>query len=355
MNVALLAQAESAHTRRWASALSARGHVVRVFSNSLVGVAPSGMTVDFLPGSSSSAYFRNIFRARRLLKAFAPDIVHAHFATGYGLWGSCQSVAPLVVSVWGTDVEEAIARRFTVGPIVRRALKKARVVTAPSRFLLERTAAFEPSIRRRLRLIPFGVNLPDIPAEKTRGDSDAAVRIIFAKSFLPHYAPELTLAAFAAARKECPRLSLTMLGGGPMRGELEAQAAALGVASAVDFHGRVEPDESIRRIAASDIMVMPSRRESFGVAAVEAAACGVPVIATEIGGIPEVVADGESGILIPVDDCRALTRAILRLANDPDLATAMGKAGRAIVRERFDLNRNLDQLETLYREVVCAS
>jgi glycosyltransferase involved in cell wall biosynthesis len=355
MNIALLAQAESAHTRRWSLALAARGHTVRVFSNSQVGVAPAGMAVEFLPGSSRAAYFRNIFRLRRLLKSFAPDIVHAHFATGYGLWGSCQAVAPLIVSVWGTDIEDALAHRFTVAPIVRRVVKKARLITAPSRFLLERTALFEPSVRQRLRLVPFGVDITDISAKIIRTNADPTVRIIFAKSYLPHYAPDLVLEAFAAALKEYPHLTLTMLGGGPLRQELEARAAALGIAEMVAFHDRVDPEESVRRIAGSDIMVMPSRRESFGVAAVEAAACGVPVIATRIGGIPEVVEDGVSGILIPPDDCRGLAQAILRLAKDGNLRAAMGQAGRAIAKDRFDLNRNLDQLETLYREVLCAS
>ncbi|MDD4052692.1 MAG: glycosyltransferase, partial [candidate division Zixibacteria bacterium] len=106
MKIALLAQAGSTHTRRWSLALAARGHEVRVFSNNQIGVAPPGITTVFLPGSSRTAYFRNIFRVRRLLKSFAPDIVHAHFATGYGLWGSCQTAAPLVLSIWGTDVED---------------------------------------------------------------------------------------------------------------------------------------------------------------------------------------------------------------------------------------------------------
>ena len=140
-----------------------------------------------------------------------------------------------------------------------------------------------------------------------------------------------------------------------MRGALEAQAASLGITAAVTFHDRVEMDESFRRIGQSDIMVMPSRREAFGVAAVEAAACGVPVIATRVGGIPEIVEDGASGILIPPRDRESLTQAILRLATDSELRAAMGRAGRAIAEERFDLNRNLDQMEALYREVLSAS
>ncbi|NMC42636.1 MAG: glycosyltransferase family 4 protein [candidate division Zixibacteria bacterium] len=193
-----------------------------------------------------------------------------------------------------------------------------------------------------------------IPEGKAHDPSDPTVRIIFAKSYLSHYAPDLVLDAFAAAVKEYPHLTLTMLGGGPLRYRLETQAIALGIADMVAFHDRVDPEESLRLIAEADIMVMPSRRESFGVAAVEAAACGVPVIATNVGGIPEVVEDGVSGVLVPPDDCRALTNAILRLAIDRDLRIAMGRAGRAIAGQRFDLKDNLDQLEALYREALQA-
>jgi glycosyltransferase involved in cell wall biosynthesis len=355
VKIALLAQAGSAHTRRWSLALAARGHQVRILSHGQIGVAPPGITTIFLPGSSRAAYFLNIIRVRRLLKSFAPDVVHAHFATGYGLWGSCQTTAPLVLSIWGTDVEDALAHRLTVAPIVRRAFKKAGIITAPSRFLLDRAVLVEPSIRARMRLVPFGVNIPQARTERAGSRTDTTIKIIFAKAYLPDYAPDLVLEAFATAFREYPHLSLTMLGGGPLRDALETQAASLGITAAVTFHDRVEMDESIRRIGESDIMVMPSRREAFGVAAVEAAACGLPVIATKVGGIPEIVQDGTSGILISPDDRQALSQAILRLATDRELRVAMGQAGRKIAEERFDLNRNLNQMEALYREVLSAS
>jgi glycosyltransferase involved in cell wall biosynthesis len=355
VNIALLAQAGSAHIRRWSLALTRRGHHVRILSNDQLGDAPPDIPTDFLPGSSPAAYLRNIFRVRRMLESYAPDIVHAHFATGYGLWGSFQTAAPMVLSVWGTDVEDALAHRLTVGSVVRRAFRKARIITAPSRFLLDRAALVEPSIRDRLRLVPFGVEIPKIAIQKADVRSDENIQIIFVKILLPNYAPDLVLDAFAAAVREYPRLSLTMLGGGPMQRALETQAASLGVAAAVTFHDWVDLDESVRRIGRADMMVMPSYKEAFGVAAVEAAACGVPVIATRVGGIPEIVQDGVNGILIPPGDRAALTRAIVRLAADADLRAAMGRAGRNIAEERFDLERNLDQMEALYREVLAAS
>jgi len=355
VRIAFIADADSVHTVRWSRGLAARGHQVRVFSRGTTTRCPAPVETELFPGRSTLAYFSVIPRVRKGLHTFQPDIVHAHYATGYGLWASCQTIAPLVVSVWGTDIEDALAHRLMVAPIVRRALRKARAITAPSHFLLDRAAFFEPAVRTRMRLVPFGVEIPDVCAERTDPSSDMKIKIIFAKSYLPNYAPDLVLEAFAEALKEYPHLSLTMLGGGPLRRGLEAQAASLGITAAVTFHDRVEMNESIRHIGESDIMVMPSRRESFGVAAVEAAASGVPVIATRVGGIPEIVQDGISGILISPGDRHGLSGAILRLATDSELRAAMGRAGRKIAEERFDLNRNLDQMEALYQEVLCAS
>jgi L-malate glycosyltransferase len=349
MKIALLAQAGSAHTRRWSLALAARGHHVRIISNSQINVAPPGIITDFLPGSSPAAYFLNIFRVRRILKSFAPDVAHAHFATGYGLWGVVQNAAPLIVTVWGSDVEDALRGRFLVAPVVRRALTQARFVTAPSRFLADRAILFEKSIASKTEVVPFGVQIP--PAEEIAAGrkQDDLIRVIFAKPFLPTYAPEMVIEAFAGAYKLNQRLRLIMMGGGALKPKLIELARQLDIASVVQILGWTDPTEAVRLIGEADIMVMPSRHESFGVAAVEAAAWGVPVIATRVGGIPEIVRDGVNGVLIPAGDTAALTDALLRLGGNESLRKEMGEAGRTVAREKFDIEVCVTQMEKLYQ------
>ncbi len=352
MKIALLAQAGSAHTRRWSLALADRGHQVRILSNSQLGIAPPGILTDFLPGSSPAAYFYNIFRVRRLLKSFAPDVAHAHFATGYGLWGAVQNVAPLIVTVWGSDVEDALAGRFLVAPIVRRALAKARFVTATSRFLAERAVLFEKSIASKTEVIPFGVRIPSTEEIAAQKKGEDLIRVIFAKPFLPVYAPEMVLTAFAQAHGQNGRLRLTMMGGGALMPRLRDLARRLEVVSAVDIRDWTDPADAIRLIGGSDIMVMPSHHESFGVAAVEAAAWGVPVIATRVGGIPEIVQDGVNGLLIQAGDTAALTDALVNLGGDASLRKEMGEAGRAAAREKFDIDVCVARMEELYRSAA---
>lgn len=308
------------------------------------------VAVDILPGKTSLAYFRNIGRVKNIISRFSPDIVHAHYATGYGLWGYKQKTAPLILTVWGTDIADALAGKMIIAPIVRRALKKARFITSASIFMMEQTAGFEPSVKDRLVHIPFGIPLEsDVPLPDN--DSDT-VKLIFAKLFYPFYAPEMVLRAFAKALGRVPNIRLTMIGGGPLHDRLLKLTDELNLTHAVNICGLVEMSESSRLIRNSDIMLMPSEKESFGVAALEAAAAGVPVIATKVGGIPEIVEDKYNGILIAPGDEKALTAAIIQLAEDPIMRSRMGEAGRKIARERYDFEKCLDQMEGLYREVA---
>jgi glycosyltransferase involved in cell wall biosynthesis len=346
VKIAMLAASGSVHTARWSRGLISRGYEILLISNSASTQSPPDVPAQLLPGRSSLAYLRNIPSVRRVIKGFAPDIVHAHYATGYGLWGASQHVAPLVVSVWGTDVADALAGRFMVRSVVRRALHTAQAVTATSRFLMEQTIHLEPSVKNKIIHIPFGLPESDFIRHVDR--SDGGVQIIFAKRYTQTYGPDIALRAFAAAYKKNPHICLLMLGGGPMRKKLESLAVSLSVASAVEIRDWIEPEETRRFIAESDIMLMPSRQESFGVAALEASAAGIPIIASDVGGVPEIVRHERNGLLVPCENVDAFADAIVRLAGDPALRKTMGEAGISIARGDFSMDRCLDLMEEVY-------
>jgi glycosyltransferase involved in cell wall biosynthesis len=147
-----------------------------------------------------------------------------------------------------------------------------------------------------------------------------------------------------------PRLRVLCAGEGAARAALEARCAALGLDDTVRFLGRV--DDVATLLAAADLMVMPSYREGLGVAALEAMAAGVPVIASRVGGLPEAVEDGESGILVPPGDVAALAAAIGRLAADRTLARRLGDHGAARVRERFTMAGMANATLALYQRLA---
>lgn len=149
-----------------------------------------------------------------------------------------------------------------------------------------------------------------------------------------------------------PGARLTIASDGPERATLERQAAELGLADAVHFQGWVEFDRMAWLLNSATVILVPSRApEGFGLVALEAALMARPVVATRSGALPEVVEDGETGLLVEKDDPRAMADAISTLLAHPDRAARMGEAGRRRARALFGLEHHIDSFDALYREL----
>ncbi len=156
------------------------------------------------------------------------------------------------------------------------------------------------------------------------------------------------LEAFAALRKGAPEARLSLVGDGPHRAALEAQAAAAGLADTVRFTGYLTQEAVTAELAAHDILVLPSFAEGVPVVLMEAMASRLPVIATRVGGVAELVEDGVSGFLVPPGDPATLAERLGRLLDDPELCRRMGAAGRTAVEDRHDVRREAARLAALF-------
>jgi glycosyltransferase involved in cell wall biosynthesis len=143
-----------------------------------------------------------------------------------------------------------------------------------------------------------------------------------------------------------------LAGEGPERRRLERQAARLGLGERVRFLGEVPHEQVPEVLQQLDIFAMPSTYEGFGVAALEAEAMELPVVASSVHGIPDVVVDGETGLLVPPRDRQALASALDRLVADGDLRRRLGQAGRAFVAEHYSWEENTAQMEALYEAAL---
>jgi glycosyltransferase involved in cell wall biosynthesis len=204
-------------------------------------------------------------------------------------------------------------------------------------------------------VVPFGVDLDffapsDRPADRLESPT-RAVRFAYVKWLKPTYGPDVLLNALARIDRGV-RWQAVLAGDGPLAAPLRQQAKALGITERVRFAGQLSHAGVAELLRESDIFVMPSREESFGVAAAEASACGLPVVSTAVGGVPEVVLDGETGLLVAPDDADALAAALTLLACDPDLRRRLGAAGRAYVARRYVWDLCVNQMEDIYAEVV---
>ncbi len=206
----------------------------------------------------------------------------------------------------------------------------------------------------RITVIPNGIDLArlrrDAEGESAVALRQASARVGFIGRLERIKGAEYFVSAAAILAADHPGVRFVVAGHGSDEDELRALAAALGMADRIEFLGYVESVPPL--LAALDVVVVPSLSEASGLTAMEALALGVPVVATRVGGLPEVVVDGATGLLVDPADEAALARAVARLLDDPVLSRALAAAGARRVEERFPVERMVDGYLRLYRKLV---
>ncbi|HXF63751.1 MAG TPA: glycosyltransferase family 4 protein [Caldilineaceae bacterium] len=211
--------------------------------------------------------------------------------------------------------------------------------------------------KQRLAVIPYGIDAQFRPGltdtlAQTRSHLAGRQVIIHVGSLIPRKNVAGLLAAFAQVRAALPTAYLVLLGSGPEEAALRSQAASLGIADGVEFAGRVDEQTKLAFYGRADLLVSASLMEGFGLAVGEAMACGVPVVATAAGSLPELVEDGVTGLLVPPADQNALATAILYLLQNPVLARRLGQAASERIDRLFRWERTTQQTLALYQQLV---
>ncbi len=348
--IVILGYSNSVHVTRWAQGISRRGYNVTVLS--LGGDKIDGVETINLPvrGHRRLAYINHIFKVKKIIRDLKPDLLHAHFAVGNGLLGKFSSCRPFLLSVWGADIIDFPSnywKRF----LLKKILSSADYLTATSHFLKKRTLILCPNLKDKIKVIPFGVMSAD---EKKMDRSDNIIKLCFIKVHRKKYGPDVLLLALSKIIKHRKNIYLNMAGEGELTEHLKRQVKELNLEDYVSFVGFIKNQKMPDFLAQHDIMVMPSimDSESFGVAVLEASAVGIPVVAGAVGGVPEVLIDGETGILVPPGDAEALAAAIMKLADDAELRDRMGRAGRRLVEEKYLWGNCLDKMTDLYDRIT---
>ena len=284
------------------------------------------------------------FRVTRVLRRARPDLVHTHLvhADVYGALA-----APRLVSTkHNDDPFRAGMFRFLERGLAARASRIVTITDALARFQVERVGIPE----RKLVTIHYGLDaLPEAWGENPPDDVPADALVVLAVCRLERQkGVDVAVRALARLREQEPGAHLVVLGEGAERTRLEELARELHVP--LHLPGRV-PDVAawLRRAA---VLVHPVRWEGFGLAVLEAMLAGLPVVASRVSSLPELVADGESGILVPPDDPEALASAIERALGDP---AALGAAGLRRAQERFSVARMAEATLDVYETALGAS
>jgi glycosyltransferase involved in cell wall biosynthesis len=278
-----------------------------------------------------------------------PEILHTHLvhAEWYALLAGAAARVPVRFTTKHGFNEFRETPYFGVAD--RAVASLAHVHIAISRGLARYLEDVEGFDRESFEIVHYGIE----PNGEPHPYTDAVPRLLCVGRLIPIKGHIVLLRAFAAARRRLPELQLQIAGRGPLEPALRALARELGVHDAVRFLGHVSPIQAAIEQAA--VVVVPSMGEGFGMVALEAMERARPVIAAEIGGLGELVRDGETGILVPPGEAEPLTEAIVRLAGNLDLARELGEAGRRRAQTRFLQRFCTERTELLYEGALAVT
>jgi len=353
VKILYLADAPYPHTWRWVEHFRNAGVQCEVISFRPWDIP--GVPVHYVNGGEALGKARYLVHARRvknLIHNLQPDVVHALHLTSYGFLGALSGFHPFVLSVWGTDVLEAPRLTPFHRWLTRYALARADTITATGLHLATETTRYAPA-GAPITVVPYGVDMRRFTPQRKHASSHVVIGAVSRLS--SEKGMRYLIDAFGQLRERYgANVSLRIAGDGPERPRIEGAIQRLNLDSSVELRGWLDHDQVPGFLNELDVFVLPSTWEGFGVAAAEAAAAGLPVVATNVYGIPDVVRDGETGFLTPPKDPGALARAIGRLVEDPALRARLGEAGREYVARHYDWTENAQQMASIYERLISA-
>lgn len=284
------------------------------------------------------------------LKEFQPQLLHAHFATDPA--AAARTLAaelriPFTFTAHGYDIYERPPTDFA-----ERAEAAAAIVTvseANKRHIVSNLAVSPEHIN----VIPNGVNTDFFcPPPGSDPTPDQAPTIVSVARHMPVKNLELLVEACAILRDRAIEFKCILIGDGPGRGQLEEEVRRQRLEHHVELKGEMVRDEVLQWWRRAAVGVLSSHSEGMPISLIEAAACAVPAVATAVGGIPELVENGVSGLLVPSRDTTALADALSSIVTQPAVGQELGRAARRRVVEKFSLSRQLDRLIALWQSIL---
>ena len=366
MRVLLLADHNSTHTKRWAEALSQRGIEVFIFSltqapltwySNLKNVEVHHL--DFQAdrmntnkiGWQKLKYLSIISNISAYYKKVQPDLVHAHYASSYGLLAAWLNKHPLVVSVWGTDVYLFPRKSFIHRKLLQFNFKRADQLLSTSKDMAREAGKYTA---KSFKITPFGIDLDRFKKLEVVKKQGGPITIGTIKGMEETYGIDTLIQAFALVKNRLPELSiqLILVGGGSKTQTYQKLVKSLKVEESVEFVGKVDFSQIVSQYNRIDIFAALSRAESFGVAVLEALACGVPAVVSNVGGLPEVIDPDKNGFLVEPENPEMAADALEKLVVNPNLRKIMGENARPWVEQNYNWQNNADEMVNIYKDVV---
>ena len=362
MKVLFLSAIENTHTIRWVNALVHKGLEV-----TLVGMKNSKneknkslidtkVKIIYLPIKGKLGYYLNKFFINKIVEKENPDIINVHYASGYGTLGRFIQFENKLLNVWGSDVYDFPNQSRIKKQILIKNLNSYKAIASTSHCMAKETKKYLMK-NQEIYITPFGVDIEKFKNLNLEKKEDKII-IGIVKTLEPKYGIEYLIKAIKELEKIVEKeifekMEVRIYGKGRLRESLENLTKELRVEEKIKFKGFILNSKVPKVINEIDIFVVPSilDSESFGVAAVEAMACEVPVIVSDADGIKEVVIDNKTGFIVPKKDYKAIAEKIKILINDRELRKRLGKIGRERVIELYNWSSNVENMIDIYKKL----
>jgi N-acetyl-alpha-D-glucosaminyl L-malate synthase BshA len=352
-------------------ALALRGHQVHLVSTDLpfrlnefhAGLSFHQVHTPSYPLFREPQYVLSLAnRVVQVAREFRLEVIHAHYAVPHATAAllaqqvlSSHGHAPLarvVTTLHGTDIT-LVGSDPSFSEIVAYSIEQSDGVTAVSRSLAASTHS-ELCVNRDIAVIPNFLDFSlyrriEVPGLRERFSRNGAKVVIHVSNFRPVKRIDAVMEVFARIAREMPA-RLVLVGDGPEVGTAHRLGRELGLSQSVDILGAQEA--VLPLISAADVFLLPSAQESFGLAALESTACEVPVVASRVGGLPEVIEHGVSGFLHAPDDLDGMAASALAVMSDGDLRARITAAALQRVRQDFSAERVVPMYEAHYADVL---
>lgn len=360
MKICFLSDINSSHTHKWLNFFLEKGyelHVISLRKGTFEGVTVHSLDIDESVAKSNTilnklSYMKKIKEVRALVREIKPDILHAHYASSYGLLGSLTNYHPYVISVWGSDVYDFPKSSLVCKNVLKYNLKKADFILSTSHVMKKETELYT---NKHIDVTPFGVNIDLFkPADNPIRSDDIIIGTV--KTLEDKYGIEYLVRAFGVVCNDLNdySLKLRIAGTGSQEVFLKGLCKELKIEDKVEFLGFINQTRVIEEFKNLDIAVFPSTldSESFGVAAVEAEACGKPVIVSDCDGLMESTKPNETSLVVKKRDYIDLADKLKILIQDESLRKEMGVKARKYVVDNYNLTDNFNCVDNLYKDIL---
>ena len=364
MKLLLLSDANSIHTQKWALSLLNEGMNLRLFS--LFKPNPeikkiyedNNVKIDSMnfenkvwnirnPNISKIQYILALPKLKNIIKSFSPQFIHAHYASSYGLLAYLSRFRPFILSVWGSDLYLFPNKNIIYKSLIKRVIKSADHVCSTS--IAMKKIISKDFNRHDCDIVPFGININKFIPNL---DKNNVFNVGTIKSIESYNGIDclINAANIVINKMKFSDIKFIIVGKGALLEEMKEKSRKLKLEKNIIFKGHILHEKTINYFQKLSVFVAVSTRESFGVSILEAGACGIPSITSNVGGLPEVNQDQLTGFVIPPNNPKILADKIINFYENEALRKKMGYNARQRVVNLFNWSTNIKQMLNIYEK-----